>query len=53
MYHYLPVSNRLPRRKAVALSRAMSPADLWIWRGAFLFGMGAWAAVALLIKALV
>jgi hypothetical protein len=42
------------RRKAVAATRAMSPIDqLWVWRGAFALGIAAWAAVALLIKAIV
>jgi hypothetical protein len=47
------------RRKAVAATRALSPAymspidQLWVWRGAFALGIAAWAAVALLIKAIV
>jgi hypothetical protein len=58
------MSRPQPRRKAVAATRALSPAclspvdqfwewQLWGWCGAFAFGIAVWTAVALLIKAIV
>ena len=52
MYQHPAAQHR--SRKAVALARTAGGTDgTWMWRGTFLLGAAAWAALALLLKAVV
>ena len=54
MVQYPPASpHRRQPRRAIAIAQTTAADQAWAWRIAFLLGGIAWAAVALLIKAIV